>query len=84
MEQQTNPTMVRATYSVNYFFKIPDGVDLDDSNQVSDHWIKWNVLNIEMVDGTTHEIEPLTDTADNDLKRPDEICLLDTEFEEVP
>lgn len=82
MEQQTNATMVKATYTVHYFFDIPAGIDLDDSKQVSAHWIKWNVLNIEMVDGTTYEIEGNTEK--EYLKRPDETCLVDSDYEEVP
>ena len=62
--------IVKATYNIEYTFKIPVGVDLEDSNQVSSWWVKWNVLNIELVDGSTYQIEPFTA---EDFKRPDKI-----------
>ena len=35
-------------------FKIPDGVDLEDKNQVEEWWVKWDCLNIKY---TVGEIE---------------------------
>jgi hypothetical protein len=63
--------MVVATYHIECFFKIPKHIDLENKKQVKTHWVKWNVLHIEMVNGKTIEVE--TDRPNDEMKYPDEI-----------
>lgn len=45
-----------ATY-MHARFKIPDGLDLEDSSVVKDYYVIWRELHIEYTDGRTEKIE---------------------------
>jgi hypothetical protein len=41
---------VIAKYTVSERFEVPEGVDLNDKNQVKQWFVKWNVLHIIFAD----------------------------------
>jgi hypothetical protein len=70
-----------ATYAVPYYFQVPKDIDLDDKTQVSQYFVKWNVLNIIMANGETIEIEPVYGPeVEPELKRPISIELCNDGF----
>jgi hypothetical protein len=48
--------MLHVTYSLDESFKIPIGVDLNDTSQVKNWSVKWNILYITYADGRIEEI----------------------------
>jgi hypothetical protein len=66
--------MVTATYTVQSYFKIPSGIDLNDKTQVASYGIKWDVLYISLTNGEELEIQPSCEL-DPEYKRPDEISV---------
>ena len=57
-----------ATYHVFSYFKVPDGINLEDKEQVSQYNIKWNTLQIELKNGEIMEIESTKNEHEPDLK----------------
>lgn len=64
--------IVVASYISETVFKIPKNIDLENQQQVKDWWIKWNVLHIELVDGTELQIEQYGGYRYPDYKYPHE------------
>lgn len=82
----TTHQVIRATYTHGEEFKIPIGVDLNDTSQVKSWGIKWNKLWITYADdGREEEIEGDGWVEEFDYKRPEEICMvtLDEDDNEV-
>lgn len=74
-----SPKIVIAEYACpERAWKIPFGVDLVDKTQVSDWWIKWNILYIEYTDGREEQLECAFESED-ELKRPLDYRLDDAE-----
>jgi len=49
--KMTNKKVVVATMPVvEMYFKVPDGIDLEDKNVVEDYWYKYGSLHIKYVD----------------------------------
>jgi len=48
--------MLHVTYSLDEVFKIPIGVDLNDTSQVKNWNAQWNILYITYTDGRNEEI----------------------------
>jgi hypothetical protein len=48
--------MLHVTYSLDDVFKIPIGVELNDTSQVKNWSVKWNILYITYADGRIEEI----------------------------
>jgi hypothetical protein len=62
--------VVRAQYIVEDYFVIPENIDLDNTNQVKDWGVKWNVMHIYFVNGEELEIKSQGYKDDFDFKRP--------------
>ena len=78
-----NKQVIHAVYKVYSTFVIPEGIDLDDKEQVSKWWIKWDTMYIEMVDGREFKVRPYIIAGDsNDYKRPDDTMLNEEEVDE--
>lgn len=63
-----------ATYNISktFYFKIPDKLDLEDTEIVEAYWIKYNTLYIKYVGKDEfEEIEPCYEDGDPDFKYPD-------------
>ena len=73
-----NRKIVRIDYHCDGFFKLPDGLDLEDNTVVEDWGVKWNTLYIHYVDGRTEEIDPVYDI-EPDWKYPDNCEIDDAE-----
>ena len=43
------------TYEASQVFNVPKGINLEDSDQVKEHWIKWDCLYIELNKGHMEE-----------------------------
>lgn len=69
---------VRATYSREQIFIIPQNIDLEDESLVKDWGIKYSTLYIYLVNGKVIEIESRINNLD-DTKRPDESFIEDLE-----
>ena len=50
--------VVIVEYRLQEAFIIPKGLNLEDKTQVKEWWVKWNRLQIRLVDGTLLEIDP--------------------------
>jgi len=72
------PKIVLAEYRFHEAFKIPKGMDLEDKSRVTEWWIKWNKLYIQLVDETLLTIEPVWDNGDG-MKEPVEATIEDGE-----
>ncbi len=66
---ETERKVVIARYTVEYPFKVPKGVDLEDKSVVEGWYVKYNTLHIYHVDGREEEIEPET-SYEPDYKYP--------------
>ncbi len=66
---ETERQIVIARYTVEYPFRIPKGVDLEDKNVVESWCVKWNILHIYYVDGRIKQINPAWDN-EPDYKYP--------------
>ena len=83
-----NRQVVRAVYSTESIFEIPDGLDLEDKSVVKDWGVKWNLLYITYVNGEVVSFEPKEDATQCDMKHPDETEIIPAEdimyeYEEV-
>lgn len=73
MERQ----VVRADYTLTSTFVVPEGIDLDNTEQVEEWWIKWDTLHIWLQDGRKFVVKPYysatTSASDcyDDFKHPD-------------
>jgi hypothetical protein len=71
--------ILKATYyTPEVYFKLPDGLDLEDETIVESYGVKWNILYINYVDGRTDEIETEYFPED-DYKDPDNIEIVDAD-----
>jgi len=70
--------LLRATYSLDSYFKIPDEIDL---NAEGIEWgIKWEVLYINTADGKKYKIEPCSSPEEShDFKRPNETEIVEND-----
>jgi len=64
--------VVRATYSQDAIFKIPDGLDLEDTTVVESWGVKYGRLYINYVDGREEEIGWTFDPTEYDYKYPED------------
>ena len=77
-----NRQIVRGAYSAYQYFKIPDGLDLEDKTKVAEWGLDWDNLYIVLVDGTRIDTDPEPGGGDNfdiDLSggEPDETLIMD-------
>lgn len=64
------PKIVIAQYECpEQAWKIPFGLDLEDTSVVKEWWIKWQYLHIEYVDGRQESMESIWES-EGDLKYP--------------
>ena len=61
---------MRSYYVAEKYFKIPEGLDLEDETQVIEYWVKWNELNIKLVSGRMLTVEGVGWLDEMDLKYP--------------
>ena len=82
MEQEKNKKIkkqvVYAEYNCYSVFKVPKGLDLEDTSIVESWWVKWDRLHIKYVDKEEIEIIDSEETG-NDLKHPNEETIHDAE-----
>lgn len=65
--------VVKVHYCVDDVFKVPPHIDLEDYSQVKSWGVKYNILRINLKDGTTLNIESEWDSPSNfDWKYPEE------------
>ena len=57
--------VVIVEYRCQDAFKVPKGMDLEDKTKVEDWYVKWNILHINLVDGTELEIHSEWDAQDD-------------------
>lgn len=77
-----NRQVIHAEYKVFSTFVIPEGIDLDDKEQVKNWWVKWDTMYIEMVDGREFEVSAYISAAQDEFKRPDDTMLNEEEIDE--
>jgi hypothetical protein len=63
-------------------FVIPEGIDIHDTEQVEEFWVKYDDLHIFMKDGREITIEPYMSAKDYDFKRPDDTQVASEEIDE--
>ena len=51
-----NQNVVVAEYLQEHVWRVPLGVDLNDTTQVSRWYVRWSILHIEYADGRAQEI----------------------------
>lgn len=73
-----NRKVVVVNYCCQGFFKIPDGLDLDDETVVESWGVKWNTLYISYVDGREEKIDSVYDL-EYDCKYPDNCEIVDAD-----
>ena len=73
-----NRKIVHIDYHCDGYFKIPDGLDLEDKTVVESWGVKYNTLYIYYVDGREEEIEPVWDI-EPDWKYPNNCEIEDAE-----
>lgn len=66
--------IVRAEYTVASYFKIPNGLDLEDKKIVREWYVKWDELRIYYVDGRDETIQKIMGV-DDDLKYPEDTTI---------
>ena len=54
-QTQVERQVVFARYEASQAFLVPKGINLEDSDQVKEHWIKWDCLYIELNKGHMEE-----------------------------
>jgi len=69
--------VVYVTYDCDDAFKIPDELDLENKEQVTEWWVKYNLLHIVKADGTTLEIKSEDWISGNDFKQPKTTEIMD-------
>jgi hypothetical protein len=77
-----NRSVVVAEYKVYSTFVIPEGIDVHDTEQVDEFYVKYDVLHIFMKDGREIEVEPYMSAKDYDFKRPDDTQVASEEIDE--
>ncbi len=76
-----NRQVVSASYAYpDMYFKIPDGIDLEDKNVVENWYVKYGTLNIIYVDGREEEIGPVHDPYDFDFKWATDTEICDADY----
>ena len=72
--------VIVAEYSFKTYFKIPLGMDLNDTKVIESFYIKWDTLNIHFVDKNKASLEIESCHQDeNDMKYPDNADNLEVE-----
>jgi hypothetical protein len=72
--------ILKGTYCTpEIYFKLPDGLDLEDETIVESYYVKWKRLYINYVDGRTDEIETEYYFPEDDHKYPDNIEIIDAD-----
>lgn len=67
--------VVIAEYKYSSYFKVPEGIDINDKTVIEYYCIKWNILYIKFIDRDDEiEIEA-TNTSENDMKHSDNITV---------
>ena len=61
--------VVVASYLSFTEFVVPEGIDINDKDQVKSYEVKWDTLTITLVDGTEIKIEN-AEEVQGDRKRP--------------
>ena len=62
------------------YYKLPDGLDLEDKTVIKSYGIRWTTLYIEFVDGKTLEIEAANCAEEEmDWKRPKSVEIEDVD-----
>lgn len=79
-----NRKVLRATYITESVFKLPDGVDLENKNQVEFWGVKWDTLYIKYVNGRKEEINPYFGAAEIDMKYPNDEEFVDENEYHLP
>ena len=75
-----NRKMVEVEYlPVIDYYKIPDGLDLNDRSVVAGYWVKWRVLHIKYVGIEEVEKHEPEHEDDNDFKNPDTTSIVDAD-----
>lgn len=62
--------VVRAEFTAVSVFVVPEGIDLDNTEQVEEWYVKYNNLYIHMKDGREFEIIAYIDALSDDYKHP--------------
>lgn len=69
--KQVPEQIVTATYHSYLTFKVPRGIDLNDTSRVVEHWVKYGTLYIKMWSGRIIEVTD-GEVGDPDYKYPHE------------
>jgi hypothetical protein len=70
--------LVRVSYKQYHYFKVPLHIDLEDTTQVREYWVKYGTLFIRMVDGSRVEVDYGVEDVTNDYAEPEEdseVCI---------
>ena len=75
--------VIASTYCpVTIFFIVPKGIDLNNKEQVVNHWVKYGVLFIELTDGKTIQVQAFFEP-EPDYKWPDKTVISDSNTENL-
>ena len=66
-----NRQVINAKYEVYSTFVIPEGIDVENKEQVEKWWIRRDTLHIEMKDGRKISVLPHIRAFDSEFKTPD-------------
>tara|TARA_R100000664_G_scaffold19812_1_gene29016 strand:+ start:18792 stop:19055 length:264 start_codon:yes stop_codon:yes gene_type:complete len=85
MGDNREPAIIEAIYSVSLQYSIEEveeklGISWGD---VKEFWVKWASLFVHMKDGSIREFFQGPELDGFDWKRPNEVIVLDSNFEEV-
>jgi hypothetical protein len=70
-------SVVVASYTTDYIFKVPQNIDLNDENVIKSWYVKWALLNINYTNGDTVSYEP--EITQDYHKYPESIAIEDAE-----
>ena len=86
--EETEREEVRQVLVATYFvpketFIVPKGIDLNNKEQVKDHWVKYGVLYIDLTNGKTLKVDSFQGVEDSDYKYPKDTKITDAEDEGI-
>ena len=81
--EEARQLLVATYYPPQMTFVVPKGIDLNNKEQVKEHWVKYGVLTIDLTNGKTLKVSSFQGVEDPDFKYPEETEIIDAEDEEL-